>query len=80
MKTLHAIAAAAFLFADSAALASENPRPTAQDSRIREAIFSETQVFRIVGVYRSATQIVFDNPSLTRTRRRHFSNATALAA
>ena len=59
MKTLHAIAAAAFLFADSAALASENPRPTAQDSRIREAIYSETEVFRIVGVYRSATQIVF---------------------
>lgn len=61
MKTLNAFATAAFLFATSAALASENPRSTAQDSRIREAIYSETQVFRIVGVYRSATQIVFSS-------------------
>lgn len=59
MKTLQAFATAALLFATSSALASENPRSSAQDSRIREAIYSETQVFRIVGVYRSATQIVF---------------------
>jgi type IV secretion system protein VirB9 len=59
MKTLHAFATAAFLFATSAAVASGNPRSTVQDSRIREAIYSETEVFRIVGVYRSATQIVF---------------------
>src|SRR3546814_11795820 len=30
-----------------------------QDNRIREVIYSDTQVFRIVGVFRSATQIVF---------------------
>ena len=41
------------------ATASETPHPTAQDSRIREVIYSDTQVFRIVGVFRSATQIVF---------------------
>lgn len=41
------------------AIASETPHPTAQDSRIREVIYSDTQVFRIVGVFRSATQIVF---------------------
>ena len=40
-------------------LASETPRATAQDSRIREVVYSETQVFRIVGVFRAATQIVF---------------------
>lgn len=40
-------------------LASETPRATAQDSRIREVVYSDTQVFRIVGVFRAATQIVF---------------------
>ena len=59
MRMRYCIAAAALAVWASAAIASENPRPTAQDSRIREAIFSESQVFRIVGVYRSATQIVF---------------------
>lgn len=59
MKTPCRIAAVVGLLAASAALASENPRSTAQDSRIREAIYSDAQVFRIVGVYRSATQIVF---------------------
>ena len=39
--------------------ASETPRATAQDSRIREVIYSDAQVFRIVGVFRAATQIVF---------------------
>lgn len=39
--------------------ANETPRPTAQDNRIREVVYSEGQVFRIVGVFRSATQIVF---------------------
>ena len=40
-------------------LASETPHTTAQDSRIREVVYSEAQVFRIVGVFRAATQIVF---------------------
>src|SRR3546814_17018691 len=35
------------------------PHPTALDSRIREVIYSDGQVYRIVGVFRSATQIVF---------------------
>lgn len=38
---------------------SETPRATAQDSRIREVVYSDSQVFRVVGVFRSATQIVF---------------------
>jgi len=59
MKTEHRIAAIAMMIAASPAFASETPRPTAQDSRIREVIYSDTQVFRIVGVFRSATQIVF---------------------
>lgn len=59
MKTAHRIAAIAMMIAASPALASETPHPTAQDSRIREVIYSEGQVFRIVGVFRSATQIVF---------------------
>ena len=59
MKAAHCIAAIAMMIAASPALADENPRPTAQDSRIREVIYSEGQVFRIVGVFRSATQIVF---------------------
>ena len=59
MKTAHSIAAIAMMIAASPALASETPHPTAQDSRIREVIYSEGQVFRIVGVFRSATQIVF---------------------
>ncbi len=41
------------------ARASETPRATAQDNRIREVVYSDVQVFRIVGVFRSATQIVF---------------------
>ncbi len=59
MRPKHAIAAIALLIATSPALASETPQPTVQDNRIREAIYSEGQVFRIVGVFRSATQIVF---------------------
>lgn len=41
--------------------AAETPHPTAQDQRIREVVYSDAQVFRIVGVFRSATQIVFSN-------------------
>lgn len=59
MNAVHRTLAVAMLVAASAATASETPRSTAQDSRIREVVFSETQVFRIVGVFRSATQIVF---------------------
>src|SRR3546814_19960942 len=47
------------MFSASAAGASETPHPTAQDSRIREAIYSDAEVYRIVGAFRSAIQIVF---------------------
>jgi type IV secretion system protein VirB9 len=59
MKTAHRIAGLAFIMAASPLAANETPHPTAQDSRIREVIYSEGQVFRVVGVFRSATQIVF---------------------
>ncbi len=61
MKTGHHLAAIGIMLATSPALASETPQPTAEDSRIREVIYSEAQVFRIVGVFRSATQIVFSS-------------------
>lgn len=59
MKTGHRIAAIAMMLIASPALAGKTPQPTAEDSRIREVVYSEAQVFRIVGVFRSATQIVF---------------------
>jgi type IV secretion system protein VirB9 len=59
MKTARRIAVIAMMIAASPLAANETPHPTAQDSRIRDVIYSETQVFRIVGVFRSATQIVF---------------------
>ncbi|WP_137751607.1 P-type conjugative transfer protein VirB9 [Sphingopyxis sp. L1A2A] len=59
MKTAHGIIAIALMFSAGAARASETPHPTAQDSRIREAIYSDAEVYRIVGAFRSATQIVF---------------------
>ena len=59
MKTEHGIIAIALMFSASAVGASETPHPTAQDSRIREAIYSDAEVYRIVGAFRSATQIVF---------------------
>jgi type IV secretion system protein VirB9 len=59
MKNARRIAALAALMVATPASPSETPQPTAQDGRIREAIYSEGQVFRIVGVFRSATQIVF---------------------
>lgn len=59
MKTEHGVIAIALMFSASAAGASETPHPTAQDSRIREAIYSDAEVYRIVGAFRSATQIVF---------------------
>ena len=61
MRVGHCIAAVAMMFAASPALASETPRSTAQDSRIREVIYSDAQVYRVVGVFRSATQIVFSS-------------------
>tara|TARA_R110001606_G_scaffold241078_1_gene389080 strand:+ start:6784 stop:7653 length:870 start_codon:yes stop_codon:yes gene_type:complete len=61
MKTGHFIATIAITLIASPAYASETPQPTAEDSRIREVIYSEAQVFRIVGVFRSATQIVFSS-------------------
>lgn len=59
MKRQCPIAAIALILVTSPAAADETPRATAQDSRIREVVFSESQVFRVVGVFRSATQIVF---------------------
>ncbi len=59
MKIEHGIIAIALMLSASAAGASETPHPTAQDSRIREAIYSDAEVYRIVGAFRSATQIVF---------------------
>ena len=59
MRTAQRIAAFTIMIAASPLAASETPHPTAQDSRIRQVIYSEGQVFRIVGVFRSATQIVF---------------------
>ena len=48
-----------FMLATAPARAGETPRPTAQDRRIREVVYSDAQVFRVVGVFRAATQIVF---------------------
>ena len=59
MKNLRKYALLAMLLSGSPVMAGETPQPTAQDSRIREVIYDENQVFRIVGVFRSATQIVF---------------------
>jgi type IV secretion system protein VirB9 len=42
-------------------MAAETPHRTEKDDRIREVVFSDAQVFRIVGVFRSATQIVFSD-------------------
>ena len=59
MKRMSCLTALAFLLSSEPAMPSETPHPTAQDNRIREVIYSDNQVFRIVGVFRSATQIVF---------------------
>lgn len=59
MKYIRNFAIFALLLSGSSVMAGETPQPTAQDSRIREVIYDEDQVFRIVGVFRSATQIVF---------------------
>ena len=59
MKNLRNFTLLAMLLSGSPIMAGETPQPTAQDNRIREVIYDENQVFRIVGVFRSATQIVF---------------------
>ena len=59
MKTLLLWASIGLVAASVPASAAETPRPTAQDQRIREVVYSDAQVFRVVGVFRSATQIVF---------------------
>ena len=59
MKNLRNFTLLALLLSGSPIMAGEIPQPTAQDNRIREVIYDENQVFRIVGVFRSATQIVF---------------------
>jgi type IV secretion system protein VirB9 len=58
IRASHVTAIALFM-SGQPALSNETPRPTAQDNRIREAIYNDKEVFRIVGVFRSATQIVF---------------------
>ena len=50
MRTTRYIVALAALALATPAIASETPRPTAQDSRIREVIYSDAQVYRVVGV------------------------------
>ena len=50
MKRMKCLTALAFLLSSEPAMPSETPHPTAQDNRIREVIYSDTQVFRIVGV------------------------------
>ncbi|OAO04836.1 P-type conjugative transfer protein VirB9 [Sphingomonadales bacterium EhC05] len=59
MKNLRNFTLLALLISGSPVMAGETPQPTAQDNRIREVVYDENQVFRIVGVFRSATQIVF---------------------
>jgi type IV secretion system protein VirB9 len=59
MKRLNRLTAIALLTINTPAMSAETPHPTPHDARIREVIYSDTQVFRIVGVFRSATQIVF---------------------
>lgn len=39
--------------------AGETPAKTALDSRIREVVYDDSQVYEITGVFRAATQIVF---------------------
>jgi type IV secretion system protein VirB9 len=59
MSYIAQIAAIAALLASTPAIAGETPHPTSRDNRIREVIYSDAEVFRIVGTFRSATQIVF---------------------
>jgi type IV secretion system protein VirB9 len=61
MKTLFAWAMVGSVSFTVPAYSAETPRKTSQDDRIREVVFSEAQVFRVVGVFRSATQIVFSS-------------------
>lgn len=61
MKPWHVCMSVGLLTAGPGAWAGETPRATAQDKRIREVVYSEMQVFRVVGVFRSATQIVFSD-------------------
>ena len=61
MKTKLAIAVAVSVATTMtvSTYAAETPHPTSQDQRVREVVYSDAQVFRVVGVFRSATQIVF---------------------
>lgn len=59
MKILRLCVAVGLIAIGGPVLAGETPRPTSQDNRIREVVYSDAQVFRIVGVFRAATQIVF---------------------
>lgn len=59
MNRTSCLSALALLLTSAPAQSAETPQPTAQDNRIREVIYSDVQVFRIVGVFRTATQIVF---------------------
>jgi type IV secretion system protein VirB9 len=61
MKNYNVVVAATMLAVAVATpcFGAETPRPTPQDNRIREAVYSEGEVYRVVGVFRSATQILF---------------------
>lgn len=58
---LAGVVAGALLVATAPAHAGETPHPTARDGRIREVVYSDAQVYRVVGAFRSATQIVFSS-------------------
>jgi type IV secretion system protein VirB9 len=61
MKTLLLCATVGLSIVSAPAIAGETPHPTARDPRIREVAYSDAQVFRVVGVFRAATQIVFSS-------------------
>ena len=52
MRRMRCLTAIALMMVSTPGLPAETPHPTAQDNRIREVIYSDTQVFRIVGVFR----------------------------
>ncbi len=58
MKRLALLALAAVAFS-APALASETPHPGSADPRVRWVDYNPQQVYRVVGVFRSATEIAF---------------------
>lgn len=58
-NTITIVAALLVLGAATAAGASQTPRPGATDPRVRTVNYDALQVVRVIGVYRTATQILF---------------------